>query len=213
MFDGIYYCIEHIKNIYLFAINSSHTCLTSPFPLCFPGSHSFTLFHNRFLPRSEEMPCVALLTHSAVTCNIHSHSCFLFPCGFLLSVLKVKVTQSCPTLWRSHGLYSPQNSPEYWSGQPVPSPGDLPNLRIEPRSPTLQADSLPAEPQGMPKTTGVGSLFLLQQIYPNPGIELGSPALLEKEMTTHSSILVWRIPWTEEPGRLQSLGFQRVRHD
>ena len=65
----------------------------------------------------------------------------------------------------------------------------------------------------MPKTTGVGSLFLLQQIYPNPGIELGSPALLEKEMTTHSSILVWRIPWTEEPGRLQSLGFQRVRHD
>ena len=37
--------------------------------------------------------------------------------------------------------------------------------------------------------------------------------LLEKEMTTHSSILVWKIPWTEEPGRLQSMGSKRVRHD
>ena len=36
---------------------------------------------------------------------------------------------------------------------------------------------------------------------------------LEKEMATHSSILVWRIPWTEEPGKLQSMGSQRVRHD
>ena len=36
---------------------------------------------------------------------------------------------------------------------------------------------------------------------------------LEKGMATHSSILAWRIPWTEEPGMLQSLGSQRVRHD
>ena len=36
---------------------------------------------------------------------------------------------------------------------------------------------------------------------------------LEKEMVTHSSILAWRIPWTEKPGRLQSTGLQRVRHD
>ena len=36
---------------------------------------------------------------------------------------------------------------------------------------------------------------------------------LEEGMATHSSILVWRIPWTEEPGRLQSIGLQRVRHD
>ena len=40
--------------------------------------------------------------------------------------------------------------PEYWSAHPFPSPGDLPNSGIEPRSPTLQADSLPAEPQGKP---------------------------------------------------------------
>ena len=36
---------------------------------------------------------------------------------------------------------------------------------------------------------------------------------LEKEMATHSSILAWRIPWTEEPGGLQSIDLQRVRHD
>ena len=35
----------------------------------------------------------------------------------------------------------------------------------------------------------------------------------EKGMATHSSILAWRIPWTEEPGALQSMGSQRVRHD
>ena len=36
---------------------------------------------------------------------------------------------------------------------------------------------------------------------------------LEEEMATHSSILAWRIPWTEEPGGLQSTGWQRVGHD
>ena len=36
---------------------------------------------------------------------------------------------------------------------------------------------------------------------------------LEEEMTTHSSILAWRIPWVEEPGRLQSMGKQRVGHN
>ena len=41
---------------------------------------------------------------------------------------------------------------------------------------------------------------------------LGWKDPLEKGTTTHSSILAWRIPWTEEPGRLQSMGFQRVRH-
>ena len=42
---------------------------------------------------------------------------------------------------------------------------------------------------------------------------LGREDPLEKEMATHSSILAWRIPWTEEPGRLQSMGSQRVRCD
>ena len=42
---------------------------------------------------------------------------------------------------------------------------------------------------------------------------LGWEDPLEKEMETHSSTLAWRIPWTEEPGRLQSTGSQRVGHD
>ena len=42
---------------------------------------------------------------------------------------------------------------------------------------------------------------------------LGREDPLEKEMATHSSILAWKIPWTEEPGRPQSMGSQRVKHD
>ena len=41
---------------------------------------------------------------------------------------------------------------------------------------------------------------------------LGREDLLEQEMATHSSILAWKIPWMEEPGRLQSMGLQMVRH-
>ena len=55
---------------------------------------------------------------------------------------------------------------EYWSGLLCPPQGDLPNPGIEPRSPTLQVDSLPAEPLGKPKNTRVGSLSLLQRIFP-----------------------------------------------
>ena len=42
---------------------------------------------------------------------------------------------------------------------------------------------------------------------------LGEEDPLEEGMVTHSSILAWRIPWTEKPGRLQSMGLKRVRHD
>ena len=42
---------------------------------------------------------------------------------------------------------------------------------------------------------------------------LGWEDPLEEEMTTHSSILAWKIPWTEEPGGLRSMALQRVRHD
>ena len=42
---------------------------------------------------------------------------------------------------------------------------------------------------------------------------LGREDALEEEMATHFSILAWRIPWTEKPGRLQSMGSQKVGHD
>ena len=44
-------------------------------------------------------------------------------------------------------------------------------------------------------------------------LSLGWEDPLEKEMATHSSILAWRIPWTEEPGGPQSMGLKRVGHD
>ena len=56
-------------------------------------------------------------------------------------------TASCPT-----PLSTEFSRQESWGGLPFPSPGDLPDLGIEPRSPTLQADSLPAELQGKPQT-------------------------------------------------------------
>ena len=47
----------------------------------------------------------------------------------------------------------------------------------------------------------------------DPGSILGSGRSLEKDMATHSNILAWRIPWTEQPGGLQFLGSHRMRHD
>ena len=81
----------------------------------------------------------------------------------ILSIL-VKVAQSCPTLcdpmdYTVYGILQARILENF------PSPRDLPNPGIEPRSPTLQVDSLPAEPQGKPKNTGVGSLSRLQRIF------------------------------------------------
>ena len=56
----------------------------------------------------------------------------------------------------------------------------------------------------------VKDLPALQEIWVR---SLGWEDPLEKEMATYSSILAWRIPWTEEPGGLQSMGLRRIRHD
>ena len=67
---------------------------------------------------------------------------------------------------------------------------------------------------------GVFDRYLVPQTVKNlPAMQdiwvqsLGQEDPLEKEMATHSRILAWRIPWTEEPGRLQSTGLQRVGHN
>ena len=59
----------------------------------------------------------------------------------------------------------------------------------------------------------VKNLPAMQETQERQVLSLGQEDLLEEEMATHSSSLAWRIPWTEEPGRLQSMGSQRVRHD
>ena len=75
----------------------------------------------------------------------------LFCLGFFL--LNVVITSDSPRQ-------------KYWSGLPCPPPGHLPNPGIKPRSPALQAVSLLSEPPGKSKNTGVGSLSLLQGIFP-----------------------------------------------
>ena len=82
-----------------------------------------------------------------------------------------------------HGLYSARllclwgfSRQENWNGLLCPPPGDLPNPGIEPRSPTLQVDSLPSEPPGKPKDTGVG--------IPSPGEKRASLSLLQGNVPT-----------------------------
>ena len=72
------------------------------------------------------------------------------------------------TLWavaRQAPLSMGFSRQEYWSGLPCPSPGDLPNPGIKPRSPALQTDSLLFKLLGKPKNTGVNKLSLLQGIF------------------------------------------------
>ena len=90
-------------------------------------------------------------------------------CFRCLFYLKVKVAQSCPTLCDTkgyivHGIL--QARILEWVAFPVSKGSSQPRAGIEPRSPTLQANFLPAEPQGKPKKIGVGSLSLLQWLFP-----------------------------------------------
>ena len=91
---------------------------------------------------------------------------------------KVKVTQSCLTLcdpkdYTIHGIL--QARILEWLAFPFCRRSSQPRDQI--RSPTLEADSLPAKPPGKPKNTGVGSLSLLQQIFPTQEIKPRSPTL------------------------------------
>ena len=81
--------------------------------------------------------------------------------------------------------------PGYWSGWPFPSPGDLPNPGIEPRSPALWVDSLLAELQGKPKNTGGGSLSLLQQIFLTQELNLG---------VLHCRCILYQLSYQGSPG-------------
>ena len=91
-----------------------------------------------------------------------------------------------------HGLYSLWNSPGQNTGIRVfPFSRGSFQPRDHPRSPALQVDSFPAEPQGKPKNTGVGSLSLLQGNLPDPGIEPGSPELQVDSLPTERSGIDW----------------------
>ena len=133
------------------------------FPLFKTWNDLFWLFIFEFFtfPTQELSPCFLCLLHwqvgslplappgkPLVLCESESHS--------------VASNSLRPHDYTVHGIR--QARILEWAA--FPSPGDLPNPGIKLRSPALQADSLPAEPQGKPKNTGVGSLSLLQQIFP-----------------------------------------------
>ena len=111
-----------------------------------------------------------------------------FVCGGL-------VAQSCPTLCDPMDCGPPGSSvygdsPECWSGLPCPPPGDFLNPGIEPRSPALQADSLPSEPPVKPMNTGVGSLSLLQGSIPTSESNWG---------LLHSRQILYQLSYQERP--------------
>ena len=83
---------------------------------------------------------------------------------------------------------------EYWSGVPLPSPITAIYIYVRASFVAQLVKNLPAVQE-----TRVQSL--------------GRKDTLGKEMETHSSILAWKISWTQEPGGLQSMGSQRVGHD
>ena len=76
-----------------------------------------------------------------------------------------------------------------------------------------------SQPRDQTHISRIGSSLVAQMVKCLPTmwepwvLSLGQEDPLEKEMANHSSTLAWKIPWTEEAGRLQSIGLQRVRHD
>ena len=124
---------------------------------------------------------------------------------------------------------------EHWSGLPFSSPGDLPFPGMEPSSCALQ-ETLPSEPPGnmehiyitdslsqtWPSKMALRFIMLSERSQAQTVTYWMIPFMgniqnrqihrnrMEQEMATHSSVLAWRIPWTEEPGGVQSMGSQKL---
>ena len=124
---------------------------------------------------------------------------------------KKRKSESCVRLFGTPGTIQSMefSRPEYWSGEAFP--GKLSNPGIYPRSPTLQVDSLPAESPGKPKSTELGSLSLLQWIFPTQELNqrllhcrwiLYQPhwkAILNYSLSQYC--LICSLPWMSEVGR------------
>ena len=116
---------------------------------------------------------------------------------------------------------------KYWSKSPWPLPGDLANIRTEPRPLTLQVDSFPFESPRKPKNTGVGSLSLLHGIFltykSNQGLLLAgrfftsrdtreTPKIHWSEVKSLSHVRLFVIPWTVAYQAPPSMGFSRQEY-
>ena len=128
----------------------------------------------------ESAPITSLLSMSAIL--------FLFTDRFAMLSCFSHV-QLCATPWtvaRQAPLCIGFSRQEYWSGQPFPSPEDLPNPGIKPRSPALQADFLSAKPQGKPNSWSEQPILSPADL-PDPEIEPRSPALQADSLPTEIS--------------------------
>ena len=115
--------------------------------------------------------CCFLLLHmvSKDVSIIFNHYSFSSCCAVCAQSLShVQLLGTPWTVARQAPLSMGFSRQESWSGQPFPSPEDLPNPGTKPRSPSLQADSLLSEPTRKPKNIRVGCLFLLQGIFLTP---------------------------------------------
>ena len=107
--------------------------------------------------------------------------------GLKCNIHKTKIMASSPiTSWQTDGETMETVSDFIFLGSKITADGDCRVAQMVKRLPTMQETQVQS---------------------------LGREDPLEKEMATHSSTLAWKIPWTEEPRRLQSMGSQRVRHD
>ena len=129
--------------------------------------------------RNSQLLLLGMQNHTATSENGWKRTSKPKPVYECLCAVLCSVTQSCPTLCNSMNCSLPDSSvpgdSPGKSGLPCPPPGDLPNSGMEPKSPTLQADSLPNEPPGKPKNTTVGSQSLLQEIFPTQESNQGFP--------------------------------------
>ena len=102
---------------------------------------------------------------------------------------------------------------------PFPSPGDLPDPGMEPLLSKFLMLFLGSFLFLIKVKNIIWASLVVQMVKNLPAMQenwilfLGWEDTLEKRMTTHSNILAWRIPWTEEPGGLQSMGMQKVGLD
>ena len=112
--------------------------------------------------------CLEKIHHFIKLVNILSYQMFwwwITERSHLIYLHAIKIVQLFATPW-TVAHQAPQSMgffrQEYWSGLPFPSPRDLPDPGIEPRSPALQADSLPSKPAGKPKTfEGIANFWFL----------------------------------------------------
>ena len=115
-------------------------------------------------------------------------------CAYLLSRVQ---------LFATHGLQPARlhcpwgfSRQEYWSGLLYPPAGDLPNPGIKPMSPALQVNSLPSEPPGKPMNTGVGSLSILQGIFPTQESNCG---------LLHCRQILYQLSYQGSPGQMYKI--------